>query len=123
MQKLKIKFMKIFLKITLNAIFFLLLSFLVPSYLTVEGLKAALAASLLFAIVNTFLRPVIFFLTLPINILTFGLFSFVINGLMIYLVSAILRPAFGVSGFFQAVVVAFFLSIFNIILNWWLESE
>lgn len=115
--------MKIFIKILLNAIFFLMLSFVIPSYITVEGLPAALAASLLFAIVNTFLRPIIFLLTLPINLLTLGLFSFVINGMMIYLVSAILRPAFGVSGFLQAVVVAFFLSLFNVLLNWWLEND
>lgn len=115
--------MKVFIKIFLNAVFFILLSLLVPSYLTVEGLPAALAASLLFALVNTFLRPVVFLLTLPVNLITFGLFSFIINGIMIYLVSAILKPSFGVSGFFQAVIIAFFISIFNVVLNWWLEND
>jgi len=115
--------MKFLAKIVLNAIFFILLSLTIPSYITVDGLSASLAASLLFALVNAFLRPILVLLTLPLNILTFGLFSFITNGLLIYLVSAILRPAFGVSGFWEAVLIAFLISIFNSVLNRWLEND
>lgn len=115
--------MKTVLKIFLNGVFFFLLSLAIPSYLTVEGFSAALAASLLFALVNAFLKPLFLLMTLPLNILTFGLFTLVVNGFMIYLVSAILRPYFGVSGFFQAVVIALLISIFNVIISWWLEND
>jgi putative membrane protein len=115
--------MKTILKIFLNGVFFFLLSLAVPSYLTVEGFPAALAASLLFALVNTFLKPLFLLMTLPLNILTFGLFTLVVNGFMIYLVSAILRPNFGVSGFLQAVIIALLISIFNLIISRWLEHD
>lgn len=115
--------MKTFIKLILNAIFVFLLSLIIPSYLTVEGFPSALAASLLFAIVNAFLKPLFLILTLPLNILTFGLFTFIVNGFMIYLVSVILRPYFGVSGFFQAVVIAFLISVFNLIVGRWLEDD
>jgi putative membrane protein len=115
--------MKFIAKIVLNAVFFYLLFLIVPDYLTVDGLGAALAASLLFAMVNAFLRQILILLTLPLNILTYSLFSFIINCFLIYLVSAILRPSFGVSGFWQAVLIAILFSVFNLFLNWWLKND
>ncbi len=115
--------MKLLTRIVLNAIFFLLLSAVIPGYISVDGFSAALVASLLFAIVNSLLKPLLVILTLPLNILTFGAFTFVINGFLIYLVSVILKPKFGVSGFFHAIIVAILLSAFNILLNFWNSDE
>ena len=64
------------------------------------------------AIVNTFLTPVITLLTLPINIITIGLFTFVINALIILLVSNFV-PGFKVDGFWIALVFSIILSIVN----------
>ncbi|MCX7832305.1 MAG: phage holin family protein [Actinobacteria bacterium] len=97
----------------LNALFFFVLSLIFPSYLTTQGLPAALVASLLFALVNAFLRFILLLLNIRTTYLNYFAFSFFINLLMIYLVSAILRPTFGVSGFLQAAIIAFLITVFN----------
>ena len=64
--------------------------------------KATIAAAVVLALVNTYLRPLVVVLTLPINVLTLGLFTLVINALMLELVSWVI-PAFHVQGFWTAV--------------------
>ena len=76
----------------------------------VDGVAAALAAAAVLGIMNAIVRPVLIFLTLPITILTLGLFILVINGLMLYLASTIVK-GFSVTGFFPAVFAALLLSI------------
>lgn len=76
----------------------------------VRGVLAALVASALLGIVNAFIRPVLLVLTLPLNILTLGLFTFVINGLMLLLVSSVVK-GFDVDGFWYAVGGALLLSL------------
>lgn len=76
----------------------------------VPGISVTLVGALILAVVlgliNVFLKPILFLLTLPINILTLGLFSLVINALLIMLAAEIV-PDFTVSGFWTA----FFFSI------------
>lgn len=72
----------------------------------------ALVVAVVLALVNTLIRPLIFILTLPINLLTLGLFTFVIMGGLILLVSAIV-PGFHVDGFWWAVAFALVLAIIN----------
>lgn len=72
----------------------------------------ALVVAVVMAFVNTLIRPLIFLLTLPINILTLGLFTFVIMGGLVLLVSAIV-PGFQVDGFWWAVGFALVLAIMN----------
>lgn len=76
----------------------------------IPGITVTLVGALLLAVVlgiiNVFLKPVIFFLTLPINILTLGLFSLILNALLIMLADIIV-PDFQVAGFWPA----FFFSI------------
>lgn len=71
---------------------------------------ALLVAALLLGIFNTLLRPVLILLTLPVNILTFGLFIFVINGLILYVIS-LLVPGFYLSGFAAAVFTSLLVSL------------
>ena len=84
--------------------------------------KAMLAAAVLLALVNTYLRPLVVLLTLPLNILTLGLFTLVINGLMLELVSWLI-PAFHVEGFWTAVGGALVISLVSLLLNWFLKAE
>jgi putative membrane protein len=81
-----------------------------------------IAAAFLLALVNTYLRPLVVVLTLPINILTLGLFTLVINGLMLELVSWLI-PAFHVEGFWTAVGAALVISIISFLLNWFLKPD
>jgi putative membrane protein len=78
----------------------------------VAGFTAALVVALVLGIINAFLKPVLIILTLPINILTLGLFTFVINALLILLVSKLV-PGFIVDGFLWAFVFGIILSIVN----------
>lgn len=78
----------------------------------IEGWGTALAVAVVLAIVNAFIRPLLIILTLPLNILTLGLFTFVIIGGLILLVSAIV-PGFHVDGFWWALAFALVLAVIN----------
>ncbi len=72
----------------------------------------AIVVAIVLGLVNTVIRPILFLLTLPINILTLGLFTFVIIGCLTLLVSYIV-PGFEVDGFWWAVLFAIVLAVFN----------
>ncbi len=81
-----------------------------------EGWGALLGASLLLGIINAFVRPVLLLLSLPFIIVTMGLFIFVINALLLLLVSKIV-PAFQVGGFWSAFFGAIVISLVSWILS------
>lgn len=95
----------------------ILLTSKIISGFKVSGFWAAFFAALLIGIVNTFIWPVLIFLTLPINILTLGLFTFVINGAIIKIAAALL-PGFEVDGWLSAIFGAILFSILNTILHY-----
>ena len=78
--------------------------------------QSLLIAGLMLGIVNTFLKPVLIILTLPLSIVTLGLFVLVINALMLLLV-AWLIPGFMVTGFWSGFLVALFVAVFSFIVN------
>lgn len=80
----------------------------------VESYIEAVVVALLLAVVNSFVKPLITALTLPITILTLGLFLLVINGGMILLVDWLL-DGFRVDGWFWAIIFSFTLAVFNLI--------
>jgi putative membrane protein len=82
----------------------------------VDGLLSALLAAATLGILNAVLRPLIILLTLPVNILTLGLFTFVINALMLKIVSEVI-PGFTVHGFWTAVVGALIIGAVSWLLN------
>ena len=93
---------------------------MVASYLLegieIKGFFPALGAAAMLGILNAFLRPVLSSLTLPINILSLGLFTFVINALMLKMVSAVI-PGFDVHGFWTAVLGSLIITLVNWLLN------
>lgn len=103
-------------KILLNAVFFLVLSWLIPSFI-VSSVWSAILASVVLAIVNALVRPILVFLTLPATIITLGLFLFVINGLMLLLTNKIMGDGFIIEGFGTALVIAILMTMFNMIVN------
>jgi len=76
-----------------------------------------LVASLLLGILNAVLRPVLMFLALPLLLFTLGLFTLVINALLLYFVGYVLRPHFYVDDFWSAFWGALIISIVGLILN------
>lgn len=96
-------------KLLINA----LAIFLVDSFLPgihVSTYMTALIVALVLGILNMLIRPILFLVTLPINILTLGLFTFVLNGLMFWLVSLFILD-FKIDGFWWAVIGAIIVSI------------
>jgi putative membrane protein len=82
-----------------------------------DGWEALLVAGLLFGIVNATLKPILVVLTAPITVLTLGLFLLVINAVML-LLTAWLVPGFHLyGGFWRAVLVALFVSVFSFLIN------
>lgn len=99
----------------LNGLALLLTSALI-SGIQVNGILAALFAALVLGIVNAIIRPIIIFLTLPINLITLGLFTLIVNGFMLKITSIVIN-GFEVGGFWSATIGALFLSIISSILN------
>lgn len=103
--------MKWLLGWAVNAGVLLLLPYVVPA-VQVRHFGTALLVALVLGLVNAIVRPVLVLLTLPITILTLGLFLFVVNGLMFWLVARLL-PGFEVTGFWWAVLAAFLYSVIS----------
>ncbi|MFZ0106537.1 MAG: phage holin family protein [Thiobacillus sp.] len=108
--------MRLLLLWILNAVALLAVTWLLPS-IQVSGFGAALLAALLLGFINTLVRPVLAILTLPITLLTLGIFYLVLNGLLFWLASALL-PGFQVAGFGSAV----FGAILYGVIAWALSS-
>ncbi len=80
----------LFLRWFLNALILLLVSYVVPG-ITFSGTWPLLITVIVLGLVNALIRPILIILTLPINLLTLGLFTFIINALMFWLVSSIVK--------------------------------
>ncbi len=98
----------------------LTVAIIIASYLLegirVSGFFSAFFAAAMLGILNAFFRPIIFILTLPINILTLGLFTFVINAIMLMMASGVIS-GFEVSGFWSAAFGSLLISIVSWILT------
>lgn len=94
----------------ISAIAIIIAAYLLPG-VTVT-LIGALILAVVLAIINIFIKPIIVVLTLPLNILTLGLFSLVINALLILLAAKIV-PDFSVSGFWTALFFSIIVSLIN----------
>lgn len=104
----------------INAIALLFVAYLVPGFF-VESFYNALIAALVLGLVNALIRPILFVLTLPITILTLGLFTFVINAFMIWFVSTVV-DGFDVAGFTTALLAAIILWMISLTTNWLIEK-
>lgn len=83
---------------------------------TVENYLSALIVAVVLSILNIFLKPVLVFLTIPVTLLTFGLFLLVINALLILLADDLVG-GFIVDGFWWALLFSIILSVINSIFN------
>jgi len=93
----------------INALALFLLPYVFP-WVKVDSMLAALIAALVLGLVNALIRPVLFILTLPVTILTLGLFIFVINGLLFWMVGSFI-DGFRVGGFWSGLFGAIVYSL------------
>jgi putative membrane protein len=108
------------MKLILRIVVIALVILAIPKFIagiSVDSFYYALIASVAFGIVNLVIRPLVGLITLPINILTLGLFGFVINAVLFWLV-AVFVPGFEITSFIAAFVGSFIVSMTN-----WLVSK
>ncbi len=107
--------MKILIHWLVSALAILITAYVLPG-VHVTGFAAALILALVLGIINAFLRPILVILTLPITILTLGLFVLVINALLVMLAASVV-PGFTVDGFWWALIFALVLTIVSSVLH------
>ncbi len=88
----------------------------------VSGFGTVLLAALILGVINAIVRPVFVFMTLPLTVLTLGLFLLVINAILLALVAAIL-PGMTIFGFASAFLGALIITVFSWIANWFLGNR
>jgi putative membrane protein len=101
-------------------------SYIVPG-VHVQGVKTLLIAGLLLGLVNALVRPIVTLLTLPISVLTLGLFLLVVNGLMVLFVGWILHrfgdESFQIHGLGAAILTTIVVWLVSLVANWLLGDE
>src|SRR5688500_18729011 len=108
--------MSLLIRWLINALALLAIPYFMNS-VRVDSLVTALIAALALGFLNTLIRPILLLLTLPITLLTLGLFALVINGLMFWLVAEFIQ-GFSVASFGTAFIAAVLFSIVTTIANW-----
>ena len=94
------------------ALIIMFVGWLIPG-ITVENFLTAMIAAVVIALINAFIKPLIMMLTLPINILTLGIFTLVINALL-FMFATYLVPGIEVNGFLSALIGSILISVFSI---------
>jgi putative membrane protein len=107
--------MRFLARLVLNGLAIIIAAWLVPG-IEITSPMSALVAGVILGFVNAIVRPVLFFLTLPLTLLTLGLFIFVLNAICFGL-TAWLVPGFSVDGFLPAILGALLVSVVSWILN------
>lgn len=105
----------------ISALALLAAAYLIPG-ISVSSFYIALIVALFLGIVNAVIRPILVILTLPINIITLGLFIFVINGFLFWFLATFIG-GFEVSGLFVAILGALIVSVFSYMGNKFLVKE
>ncbi len=114
--------MHFIIRLLVNALALWLIARYVPGFSMTGGIWTPIIAALIFGIVNALVRPLVLLLTLPISILTLGLFVIVVNALMFWLVTW-LTPNFKVSGFVPALIGALIMMVVSLIVNHIFKAE
>lgn len=103
--------------IVINAIFFIALAGLFQDAFYLSGIGAALGASVTLSLLNIIVKPILILLTLPVTILSLGLFLFIINAITLSLTDHLMGGSFEISSFGMSIVFSILLSLFNLIIQ------
>lgn len=109
--------MRFWQKIIVNALVFLALAGFLQNMFYVESIWVSLGASIVLAVLNMVIKPILLILSLPITFLTLGLFTIVINAGMLSLTSVIVGSGFEFSSFGATMLVAMLVSVVNMLIN------
>lgn len=114
--------MRFLSNIVINALLFLALAGFLSSFY-VDGFVTALVASVVLAILNMLVRPILLLLTFPINFFTLGLFTFVVNAMMLELTSYFVGSKFEISSFGMALLIAAIMAFCNMVINSFIDDR
>jgi putative membrane protein len=111
--------MGFFKNIIIDAILFVALAglFANTGWFYVTSIGVAVLAAVVLAVLNALIKPILVLLSLPITVLTLGLFSIVINGLMLQLTASLVGPGIHFSSFWSAMLIALIMSVCNTIIS------
>ncbi|MFD1123958.1 phage holin family protein [Lentilactobacillus raoultii] len=102
--------------VLIDALLFMAISGFFPNSLYVASAEVAVIAALVLGVLNWLVKPILVILSLPINLLTLGLFGIVINGAMLELTSGIVGTGFELASFWTAMLIAILMSIVSAII-------
>lgn len=107
--------MKLLIALVINTLALLITDYLIPG-IDIVNIQTAIVAAIILGLVNTFIKPILLFLTFPLTLLTLGLFVFIVNAIMLFLTSFIV-DGFNISGWLPAILGAVVLSVVSTILS------
>ena len=116
-----LKIMSLIIRWFINALALMLVAYLY-SGVQVNGIIEALIAALVLGLVNALIRPILVVLTLPVTILTLGLFIFVLNAFLFWFVAEVVK-GFTVSGFMGALIGSLMFSVITIVTSWLISGR
>lgn len=108
--------MKIVIRLAVNVFALFVVAYLVPGF-KLDSIQAGVVAAIVIGVVNTFIKPIIQLVALPLSVLTLGLVAFFINVLLLWL-SAEVVPGFHIASFLTAIVASIVLSL----VSWFLHK-
>ena len=110
--------MSYFQRIVVNTLTFISLAVVFPQMIHVSSIWTAVLASFVLSVLNMFVKPILTILSLPLTLVTFGLFSFVVNAAILKLTSFFVGAAnFGFASFGAAFLVAIVMSLVNVVVS------
>lgn len=107
--------MQIIISVLLNALALIITAYIVPGF-HLEAPQAAILAAIVLGVLNTFIKPLLLFLTFPINLMTLGLFTFVVNAVVLWLTDAIVG-GLRIENFLMTILGAIVLSVVSTALS------
>jgi len=108
--------MRLLVRLAINVFALLVVEYLVPGFVLAD-IYAAIVAAIVVGVANTFLKPVLQLIALPISILTFGIFAFLINVLLLW-GSSLIVPGFSIASFSTALIASLVLTL----VSWFLHK-
>lgn len=103
--------MQVITQLVIQVFSLFIVSSILPGF-TLTDFRAAIVAAVVIGVINTFIRPVIQLIAFPITVLTLGIFSFIINVLLL-MVAASIVPGFKIDGFFTAAIASIVLALIS----------
>ena len=107
--------MKLIIRLLVNAFALVITANLVYGF-HISDFKVALVTAIVLGLINTFIKPILLFLTAPLNFLTLGMFTFVVNAIVLWLATLVV-PGLIIDSFLSAIIAAFVLSVVSTILS------